>query len=139
MTQDDDLKPYPPAEAGAARMVIRLPAVDDESQLKVELMIGKAMKIDCNRHWFGGKFEREIVAGWGYPIFRLSEVAGPASTMMACPPEEEKRTAFVQVRIDDPLVRYNSKLPVVVYVPESFSVRYRVWSAPGDYLEAIVE
>lgn len=139
MTKDDDLKPYPPAEAGSARMVIRLPAVDDESQLKVELMIGKAMEIDCNQHWFGGKFERETVAGWGYPIFRLSEVMGPASTMMACLPGEEKRTAFVQVRIDDPLVRYNSKLPVVVYVPESFSVRYRVWSAPDDYSEATVE
>ncbi|HKJ20499.1 MAG TPA: ecotin family protein, partial [Woeseiaceae bacterium] len=82
------------------------------------------------RHWFGGKLERQVVSGWGYPLYRLSSVAGPASTMKACP-GEEKRTAFVAVNLEDPLLRYNSKLPVVIYVPDGFSVRYRTWSADG--------
>lgn len=139
MSQADDLKPYPAAEPASERNVIRLPAADDESQLRVELIIGKDMEIDCNQHWFGGKFDREVVAGWGYPFYRLSKVAGPASTLMACPPGEEKRAAFVMVRLDDPFVRYNSKLPVVVYVPDGFNVRYRVWSAPDEYSDARVE
>lgn len=139
MSQADDLKPFPPAEPGVVRHVVRLPAADDESRLKVELIVGKDMQIDCNQHWFGGTFEREVVAGWGYSMYRLSDVAGPASTMMACPPGEERRTAFVTVRLDDPFVRYNSKLPIVVYVPDGFSVRYRVWSAPDEYSEAAVE
>lgn len=139
MSQADDLKPYPAAEAGESRNVIRLPAAEDESRLRVELIIGKTMEIDCNQHWFGGKFDREVVAGWGYSFYRLSDVSGPASTMMACPPGEEKRTVFVAVRLTDPFVRYNSKLPIVVYLPEGFSARYRLWSAPEESSPATVE
>jgi ecotin len=29
-------------------------------------------------------------------------------------------------------VRYNSRLPLVVYVPEGVIVRYRVWSASPE-------
>jgi len=138
MSQDDDLKPWPPAAAGEIRHVIRLPAMDDEEARGVELVIGKELEIDCNRHWFGGKLERQVVSGWGYPLYRLTSVAGPASTMMACP-VEEKRTAFVAVSLEDPMLRYNSKLPIVVYVPRGFSVRYRTWSAEGKTREAPIE
>jgi len=139
MDQDNDLKPFPEAGSGVSRNVIRLAAADDEATLGVELIIGKNMEIDCNQHWFGGRFEREVVSGWGYTLYRLSNVIGPASTMMACPPGEEKRNAFVKVRLDDPFLRYNSKLPIVVYVPEGFEVRYRVWSASDELLPASVE
>jgi ecotin len=134
---EQDLEPWPSADAGETRFVIRLPELDDESGRKVELRIGKEMEIDCNRHWFGGKLAREVVAGWGYPMYRLVDVAGPASSMMACP-EEDKRVAFVAVNLDDSFVRYNSKLPIVVYVPEGFVVRYRIWSADNIMQEAPV-
>ena len=132
---EQDLEPWPPAGDGETRFVIRLPALQDESGHRVELRIGKDLEIDCNRHWFGGKLEREVVSGWGYPMYRLIDVAGPASSMMACP-EEEKRMAFVAVNMDDPFVSYNSKLPIVVYVPEGFVVRYRVWSADNVMRDA---
>ncbi len=138
MSQDDDLKAWPAAGPGETRYVIRLPEMDDEAAHGVELFIGKELEIDCNRHWFGGKFERQVVSGWGYPMYRLTDVAGPASTMMACP-EEEKQTEFVAVNLEDPSLRYNSKLPIVVYVPDGFLVRYRTWSADGDAREASVE
>ncbi len=138
MSEDDDLAPWPSAEPGETRFVIRLPAMDDESLRSVELEIGKFMEIDCNQHWFGGEFESQVVSGWGYPMYRLSGVAGPASSMMACP-EQGKRSAFVPVRLQDPFLRYNSKLPVVVYVPEGFVVRYRIWSAEGETRTAASE
>jgi len=139
MSQENDLKPYPPADPGMLRSVIRLPVAETESNLQVELSIGRELEVDCNQHWFGGRFERQVVAGWGYSMYRLSEVSGPASTLMACPPGEEKRTVFVTVRLDDPLVRYNSKLPIVVYVPDGFRVRYRIWSASDEYSNADLE
>lgn len=131
---EKDLEPWPAAGAGENRYVIRLPALENESGRRVELRIGKDLEIDCNRHWFGGELERDVVAGWGYPMYRLVGVAGPASSMMACP-EEQKRMAFVAVNLDDPFVRYNSKLPIVVYVPEGFTLRYRIWSA-DDVMQA---
>jgi len=138
MPKNDDLKPWPEAAAGETRYVIRLPKTDDEDAHGVELVIGKDLEVDCNRHWFGGRLERDVVSGWGYPLYRLSSIAGPASTMMACP-GEEKRTVFVAVHLEDPMLRYNSKLPIVVYVPEGFSVRYRTWSADGEPADAQAE
>ncbi len=135
---EQDLDPWPPADAGEARFVIRLPELDDESGRRIELRIGRDLAIDCNRHWFGGTLERDTLAGWGYPMYRLVGVTGPASTRMACP-EAQKRTAFVTVNLDEPFVRYDSKLPIVVYVPEGFTVRYRVWSADNVMRDAPAE
>ncbi|MDD2658811.1 MAG: serine protease inhibitor ecotin [Methylococcales bacterium] len=123
------MKPYPPAEDGYKRMVIHLPALVDEDANKLELIIGKTIKADCNRHWFGGQLTEEVAKGWGFPYFILKSVTGPASTLMACPPDTKEQEAFVQVRGDSALLRYNSKLPVVVYVPVGFEVHYRIWTA----------
>ncbi len=139
MSQADDLKPFPAAEAGESRNVIRLPVAEDETNRRVELVIGKEMEVDCNQHWYRGTFVRLTLPGWGYGFYRLSDVAGPASTRMACPPGEKKRQAFVEVRLDDALIRYNSKLPIVVYAPKAFSVRYRIWSVTETAVPAVVE
>ena len=46
--------------------------------------------------------------------------------MMACPPGSQ-RPGVAQTQ--GTLLRYNSKLPVVVFVPEGMGLRWRVWSA----------
>jgi ecotin len=43
------------------------------------------------------------------------------------------------VRGDGALLRYNSKLPVVVYVPVDFEVHYRIWTAREETGVAQVE
>lgn len=53
------------------------------------------------------------------------------STLMACL-DDTKHEAFVSMQ-DAPLIRYNSKLPVVIYAPEDVTVKYRIWQA--DVLE----
>jgi ecotin len=125
----DELEPYPAAEPGFVRMVFNLPEVANESDRKVEIMVGKTMMVDCNRHGFGGDLEQGVAQGWGYSYFVLADVQGPMSTMMACPPEEEKIESFVRVQGEGYIQAYNSKLPMVIYVPEGFSVRYRIWEA----------
>ena len=133
------MKPYPPAEEGYKRMVIHLQALADEDTNKLEIIIGKTIKVDCNRHWFGGQLTEEIAKGWGFPYFILKSVKGPASTLMACPPDKKEQEAFVQVRSDQGLLRYNSKLPVVVYVPNDFEVHYRIWTAKEESGRAEIE
>jgi ecotin len=133
------MKPYPPAEDGYKRMVIHLPALADEDNNKLEIIIGKTLKVDCNRYWFGGQVTEEIAKGWGFPYFILKSVKGPASTLMACPPDKREQETFVQVRSDQGLLCYNSKLPVVVYVPVDFEVQYRIWTAKEESGVARVE
>ncbi|MET5115459.1 ecotin family protein, partial [Burkholderia pseudomallei] len=84
------------------------------------------IKVDCNQHWFGGDLQPETVPGWGYPYYVLTDAKGPAATRMACPGQESQQ-AFVPVRGRGYLLRYNSLLPIVVYEPKEFEVRYRLW------------
>jgi ecotin len=49
--------------------------------------------------------------------------------MMAAPEGSEKIKQFVS---GTPLlIRYNSRLPIVVYAPEGYEIKYRTWTA-GD-------
>lgn len=55
-----------------------------------------------------------------------------AGTLIAVDPNEPKVDRFVALGGDPYVIRYNSRLPVVVYVPEGLDVRYRIWSAGAE-------
>jgi len=130
--QTDDLKPFPAPSAGMQRFVIRLPAVPQPDDHKVEVMIGKTLQVDCNRQMFSAKVKQKVAEGWGFPYYVVGPLKGPASTLMACPPDTPKREEFVRANAAGlDLLRYNSKLPIVVYAPEVVEVRFRVWNAAG--------
>jgi len=94
--------------------------------------------VDCILQRLGGNLEEKTLEGWGYSYYRLDKVMGPVSTLMGCP-DNKKIDAFVPVVGDGFLLRYNSKLPVVVYTPKDVEVRYRIWSASSDVKRATVE
>lgn len=125
------LKPYPAASAGYNRHVIELPAQADEAEHKVELIAGKTLEVDCNQQRLGGKWQEKTVEGWGYNYYELAQVGPALSTLMACP-DNSRKQAFVQVGGEPLLVRYNSKLPLVIYAPAEMEVRYRIWSAAAN-------
>ena len=111
------------------RSVIQLPEQKDEAQYKVELLIGKTLEVDCNQHRLGGELSQKTLEGWGYDYYRFDNVTSPVSTMMACP-DGKKTEKFVTAYLGDhSLLRYNSKLPIVVYTPENIEVKYRLWKA----------
>ena len=129
--------PYPAAEKGMVRQVIYLPQQQDESLLRVELLPGKTMDVDCNRHMLGGQLEEKDLQGWGYTYYQLSQVSGPASTMMACQDKTTSRK-FIPVNLNGKgMIRYNSKLPVVVYTPDNVELKYRVWRADQAMQDAV--
>ena len=123
-----DIKMFPEAKSNEQRVVIRLPKLDDESSRKVEVMISKPMTVDCNTRRLAGDLQAEDLPGWGYNYYRLAELKGPISTLMACPKGSEKK-ANVPVFGDGYLLRYNSRLPLVIYAPAETLVEYRIWSA----------
>ena len=121
-----ELKAFPATLAGHQRYVIELPALPDEDAHKLELIGGKAMTVDCNARGMDGHFEPRDVPGWGYTYWVLQSRGQVMTTMMACPPGSQ-RPGVAQTQ--GTLLRYNSKLPVVVFVPDGMGLRWRVWQA----------
>jgi len=134
----EKVAPYPQADKGMKRQVIQLPVQQDEGNFKVELLIGKTLEVDCNQHRLGGQLESKTLEGWGYDYYVFDKVTSPVSTMMACP-DGKKEKKFVTAYLgDNSLLRYNSKLPIVVYTPENVEVKYRVWKADETVGQAVV-
>ena len=127
----NDMKPYPNAETGQQRMVFRVPVSEYEGDKKVEIIVGKVIPVDCNIVSFSGNLDTETAQGWGYSYYVVNQIIGPSTTMMACPSDQALEDKFIKVRGNGYLVRYNSKLPYVVYTPSGFEVRYRVWAPTG--------
>jgi len=133
----DNMKAFPPAEKGMVRYVLQLPRQDDESVFRVELIVGKTVLVDeVNKYFFGGKIEVETIKGWGFPRYIVSKLGPMAGTRIAVHPDTPKANRFITLGGESFLIRYNSRLPIVVYVPEGVEVRYRVWNA-GPEVKAI--
>lgn len=125
-------KAYPAAEKGMTRFVLHLPKLDDENSAQIELVVGKEIETDgVNRVHLGGKIVESDVKGWGYPRYDVT-VGNAMSTLIGVPPGTPMVKKFVQIGGRPFLIRYNSKLPVVVYVPEGCEVRYRIWQAQPE-------
>lgn len=120
-----NLKAYPETVGDMERHVIYLSERKNEEAFKVELIPGKVMEVDCNQHRLMGAIKEETVQGWGYTYLTFETNGQTASTMMMCPdPKTEK---FVSGATE--MVRYNSRLPIVVYLPKGVELRYKIWSA----------
>jgi ecotin len=129
----DDLKAFPSAESGMVRYVLQLPEQPDESAYKVELIVGKTVLIDAqNQYFFGGRIEAEAIQGWGYTRYVVDKLGPMAGTLRAIDPDAPQVERFITLGGQPLLVRYNSRLPIVVYVPEGVEVRYRLWAAAPD-------
>ena len=116
----EKVAPYPQAEKGMKRQVIQLPAQQDEANFKVVLLIDRHWK-DCNQHRLWST-ESKPCNGHDYYVF--DKVMSPVSTMMLARTVRKKK--FVTAYLGDhSLLRYNSKLPIVVYTPENVDVKYR--------------
>ena len=81
--------------------------------------------------------ERSVVGVHREDLFssagRCGGKTGPiAGTLIALDPTEPKVDRFITLGGDPYLICYNSKLPIVVYVPERVEVRYRIWTAGAE-------
>ena len=133
----DNMKAFPAAEEGITRYVISLPKQANESAFKVELIIGKTVKTDAkNSYFFAGTLETENIPGWGFDRYILRKLGPMAGTLMAVDPNAPQVERFITVGGDQRLLRYNSRLPIVVYVPAGVEVRYRLWRAEPKVAQA---
>jgi ecotin len=124
------LKAFPAAQEGMERFVIVLPHKErgEEDAFQVELIVGKEMLTDgVNLVRLANTIEARQLAGWGYTYYEVTGAGETVSTRMAPPAGAPMVKTFVTAA---PLyVPYNSRLPIVVYVPTGYVVRYRIWYA----------
>ena len=129
-----ELKAFPAAQAGKERHVIELPHKErsEEGAFKVELIAGKMMMTDgVNLMRLGTALESRPLKGWGYTFYEVTGKDVTMGTLMAPPPGAPQKESFVTGR---PLtIRYNSRLPVVVYAPKGYEIRYRIWRADESW------
>ena len=125
-----ELKAFPDANEGMERLVIVLPHKErgEEDEFKVELTPGKIMQTDgVNLMRLGSTISPRPLKGWGYTYYEVTGSDVAMSTMMAVP--EGGKTVESFVPGTPLLIPYNSRLPIVIYVPKGYEVRYRIWSA----------
>lgn len=125
------LKAYPESLEGYDRYVLFLPEIKNSMKdRKVEIIPGVTTEVDCNKHGLMGEFVEKNIEGWGYNYLVFESDGGVRSTRMGCP-DNTRHTELVTGATH--LMNYNSRLPVVIFIPkkDNFSVQYRVWEA-GD-------
>lgn len=128
----DNIHMFPQAKEGFERHVVEVPKSENDYDHRVELRIGKNMMVDCNHHSFHAEIKSVPLKGWGYKYLEVDNIQSGPTTMMACP--EPKTEKFISIR--DELRRYNSRMPMVIYIPKGYEVRYRIWSAEQDVEKA---
>ena len=133
--QTQSIEMFPAEMEGYTRHVIRLPKLENEAML--ELLPAKVVRADsCNRFSASVNVERNSIPGWGYSYLTISDFQQGGSTMMACPDGESDRKIFAN---SDDLtnLRYNDRMPLVVFVEDGMSLDYKIWRV--DPSEAEIE
>ncbi len=124
------LKAFPQAQENMERFVIELPHKErsEETDFMVELIAGKTMLTDgVNTLILGSSIEPRPLKGWGYTYYEVTGKPITTGTLMAVPEGTPKISKFVSGK---PLkIRYNSRLPIVIYAPEGLEIQYRIWQA----------
>ena len=115
------------------RYVIDLPhkTREEEGAFKVELVVGKVMITDgVNSIQLGGKIEAKPLKGWGFTFYEVAKLGPGISTRIGVPPGTPQVKKFVNG--PSTIIPYNSRVPVVIYVPKDAEVRYRIWKASPE-------
>ena len=135
--EHSQLKAFPPAEEGMERFVIVLPHKErgEEDGFKIELIPGKVMLTDgVNQVRLGTTIGSRPLKGWGYTYYEVTGRDVAMSTLMAAPEGTPKVEKFVSGT--SLTIRYNSRLPIVIYAPEGYEIRYRIWKASDEMKSA---
>ncbi len=133
-TDHPQLKAFPAATEGSKRFVIVLPHKErgEEAAYQLELIPGKIQLTDgVNKFRLGTGIESRPLKGWGYTYYEVTGEDATLSTLMAAPEGQAAVEQFVSGR--SILIRYNSRLPVVIYAPEDYEIRYRLWQTSETF------
>ena len=133
MSDPQDLESFPIADIGYKKVYIHVPEENEEENFKIELFIGKSVDVDCNNYFMLGQINEEILDGFGYKYYKIISNGEIAGTKIGCL-DNLKTNKFVYIQ--PKTLEYNSKIPVVIYVPYDFEVKYKIYKS-GQLKNAI--
>ncbi len=129
-SKETNFSMYPKAKTGFEQKMIHLKTLENENDYEVELFIGKKTKVDtCNHFFLAGNFEDKTVDGWGYNYYQFVTDGNIAGTMKGCLDNKSFEKSVYAQTIK---TRYNSNLPIVVHVPNGYTLEYRIWKADKE-------
>lgn len=128
-----NLEIYPKPKDGYKQLYIQLPVEKNENNLKVELFVGKNDMVDCNTYGLLGSIKIEKTADETHLYYVVESDGSVVGTQKACL-DNKKTSQYIQMPTQ--MVNYNSKTPIVVYVPENLEVKYKIWRADKNLLNA---
>ncbi|EKS6740445.1 ecotin [Enterobacter ludwigii] len=127
---------FPETLNGMKRRVIYLPSRVHENKFKVELLIGENKRTDCNRYTLNGKLVTRFLTHYGYRFIQFEKIIDSEPAQVYCVPGDVS-IAFMPVTLGiDVIQPYNSHMPLVIYVPDEFDVKYRIWNVKGHINKA---
>ena len=136
-----NLTGYPEPAPGLKRWVIQpsglLPKSADPLisahplDWRIQLIVGQTVRLDCNTKRLSGSgmTMRMLPNASGKALFEVKGPVAVISTKMACPDDQPTRTSFLSLGKQPYLVPYNASWPIVVDLPVSTELRWRVWKA----------
>ncbi|MFZ4262818.1 ecotin family protein [Sphingobacterium sp. HJSM2_6] len=125
---------FPQPDKGYKKMIIEVPYSSNDALKKIEFLVGKTMEVDgCNHFALQGTLEKKDLQGWGYEYYVFQTKGEVIATQMGCP-DAPKRQLFVAAQ--PTLVRYNGKMPIVIYVPEEYDVQFKIYQTDKEVYRA---
>ena len=136
-----DLSGYPDPAPGLTRWVIQPPGLLSRSSdpiisakpidWRIQLIVGQTVMLDCNvqRLAGSGMTMRMLPRASGKALFEVKGPVAVISTKMACPDDQSSKRSFLSLGKQPFLVPYNAAWPIVVDLPDTLQLRWRIWKA----------
>lgn len=129
MNNQFDFSNFPSPKDGYIRYVINLPSsskVKDANKL-VEFYVGKYEQVDnCNSFGLLGEIQMKTLEGFGYTYYEFETEGNIIGTLMYC--SDSKRVEkFIKSKSE--IIHYNSRMPIIIDVPQGYEVRYKIFVA----------
>ena len=129
VAQEKDKKiQYPIPQEGWEKVEVILPVIKKgNGEYRVEFTVGFEMETDlCNPYSLIGEWTEHEVKNTNFVYFIASTKGQVVKAMNECPNEKTK-SQFVGLKSNS--IVYNGEQSLVVYIPEGYQLRYRLWSA----------
>lgn len=119
----ENIDAFPKAKEGYKQFYIQIPKDKKGKDLKFDFFVGYDAMVDCNSHSLTGNVKVKNLEGSRYKYYEVESDGSMLATNRGCGGQAAtEKFVYFQPEIKT----YSSKFPLVLYVPKSMEVRYRI-------------